>query len=155
MKISRDGLEFISKYEGFSDVVYKCPAGKWTIGYGYMLSSKEYELAKHMKITEDGAFDLLKETTQIVEDLINDKVNVFLSQKQFDVLCSLVYNWGVTNFLKSKGFKALSVGDYKEASKQFFSKEEGVVNINRKFSQGLYNRRKAEEKLWWELLQNS
>ena len=71
-----------------------------------------------------------------------------LSTGQTDALVSLIYNWGEHNFLRSKGFEYLNQGKYDLAAEEFFSKDRGVVNINGKFSEGLYRRRQAELELW-------
>ena len=34
LNISQRGIDLIKQYEGFQATAYKCPAGKWTIGYG-------------------------------------------------------------------------------------------------------------------------
>ena len=39
-------IELLKKHEGFRDHVYRCTAGKKTIGYGYNLDANPKELTK-------------------------------------------------------------------------------------------------------------
>lgn len=143
--ISEEGIEVIKSYEGFVPTPYKCPAGKLTIGYGHVLKKNDYHKDP---LTKEQGNKLLKEDLRIIELYINNSIKVPLNQGQFDALCSLIYNWGIGNFGNSKGFKLLQEGEYTKASKEFFSKEKGVVNINGVFSNGLYARRREEMCLW-------
>ena len=71
-----------------------------------------------------------------------------LKQGQYDALVSLVFNWGVNNFLKSRGFTYLNNSEYEKATEEFFSAKHGVVKVNNKLSLGLYNRRQGEFAMW-------
>ncbi|MFB0924379.1 MAG: lysozyme [Vicingaceae bacterium] len=144
MNISQIGLELIKKFEGFSAVPYKCPAGKNTIGYGHTIESDPFI----KKITQSAAEELLKHDLSRIFVFIKRVVEVPLSQGQSDALCSLIYNWGIGGFVRSKGLKHLNKKNYGLTGIEFFSKEAGVVNIKGKFSRGLYKRRQAELKLW-------
>jgi len=146
MNISKKGISLIKEFEGFSPVPYICPAGKTTIGYGHVINSS----SPILKITEEAASVLLQNDLVKFECYLKSFVKVYLSQGEFDALCSLIYNWGTGNFGNSQGLKYLNEGNYDEAAIEFFSKEKGVVNINGKFSEGLYKRRQAELELWNE-----
>lgn len=149
MKTSEKGLDLIKQFEGFKGYVYRCPAGKPTIGYGHVIDPKVVALTKvSPRMTREKAEQLLKDDVKIAESAINSSVKVNISQSQFDALVSLIYNWGAYNFKKSKGLSLLNQGYFSEAANEFFSKEKGVVNINGKFSKGLYNRRQAELNLY-------
>ena len=39
--ITRDGLDLIKRFEGFSPTIYICPAGYPTIGYGHVVRDDE------------------------------------------------------------------------------------------------------------------
>ncbi len=145
MQYSQDAIGLIKEYEGFRACVYKCPADRNTIGYGHVLSGSNLN---HKAINEKQALKLLQSDLTMFGRYINKKVKVTLTQPQYDALCSLVYNWGCTNFAKSKGFRLLNQGKYDLAASEFFSKERGVVNVRGKFCKGLYRRRQAELKLW-------
>lgn len=144
MKISNQGIDLIKEFEGFSEVPYKCPAGKDTIGYGHVILNP----SPLTKITKETALVLLKKDLVKVESYLNNIIRIRLRQGQFDALVSLVYNWGFKKFRYSEGLKALNQANYTKAAEEFFSKEKGVVNIKGKFSNGLYRRRQEELKLW-------
>ena len=145
MNISQKGLEFIKKYEGFQAKPYLCPAGKLTIGYGHAISPRE---RFNSPITEKDADRIIGNDLKVTEVTIAKGVTVPLTQGQYDALVSLVYNWGGGNFLRSLGLKCLNNSDYTNAAEEFFSKERGVVTIQGRFSQGLYNRRQTELEMW-------
>lgn len=151
MITSLKGINLIKKFEGFKNYIYKCPAGKETIGYGHVINLKDSNLTKAISpITEDDANKLLINDLKEVEKTINNSVIVPLLQNQFDALASLIYNWGSYNFKASKGLKKLNAKDYNDASDEFFSKNNGVIKINGVISNGLIARRQAELDLWNE-----
>ena len=115
-----------------------------TIGYGHVIEANPFLT----RVTREGAEFILWQEVKRVDKYLNRVIKVKLTQGQFDSLCSLVFNWGVGNFSKSKGLEKLNNKEYKNASVEFFSKEKGVVNIEGKFSTGLYKRRQAELEMW-------
>lgn len=143
MQASKDALLLIKEFEGFRSKPYICPAGKKTIGYGHTMAA-----AKLDNISKEYATKLLQHDLITFGNYINQRVKVTLKQGQYDALCSLVYNWGCTNFGRSMGLKILNKGKYDLAAIEFFSKGRGVVNVRGKFFEGLYRRRQAELKLW-------
>lgn len=144
-KTSQAGIDLIKRFEGFKASPYYCPAGKLSIGYGHVIDQLK---EPYTTITKADAERILATDLKATETTIAKGVQVPLTQGQFDALCSLVYNWGSGNFLKSQGLKRLNNLDYTGAAIEFFSRDRGVVNIAGKFSQGLYNRRLAELELW-------
>jgi len=149
MKTSEKGLDLIKQFEGFRDYVYMCPAGLPTIGYGHVIDQKLIALTKASpRMTREKAEQLLKNDVKKAENAINSSVKVNISQGQFDALVSLIYNWGAYNFKISKGLQKLNARNYSGAADEFFSKERGIVQIKKEFSNGLYRRRQAELALW-------
>lgn len=144
MQFSEEAIDLIKTFEGFKSTPYVCPGGHLTIGYGHKLLPG----SSHKIISTAEATRMLVRDLIIFSSYINQKVKVVLNQGQYDALCSLVYNWGCSNFGKSKGLILLNQGKFNLAAAEFFSKEKGVVNIGDTFSKGLYNRRRAELKLW-------
>ena len=63
MKISKEGLALIKKFEGCKLESYKCAAGVWTIGYG---STKG--ITEGMSISQEEADNLLLEDVAVFED---------------------------------------------------------------------------------------
>jgi lysozyme len=146
MQISQKGIDLIKKFEGLNLESYKCPAGKWTIGYGHSITSSDYFRGA---ITASIANQLLQRDLNIIEAYLNSVLGgIKITQGMFDALASLVDNWGAANFGKSQGLKYLKINKLKLSAKEFFSKTRGVVNINGTFSNGLFRRRQAELELW-------
>lgn len=144
MKASKLAYNTIKRYESYSPKPYLCPAGYNTIGYGHLIPAN----VNYNFVSIETANQLLQSDIEIVEKALNKLIDIPITQNQFDALISLVFNWGVGNFEKSEGLKLLNQGKFDECAKEFFSIEEGVVNIKGKKSQGLINRRIFELKIW-------
>jgi lysozyme len=145
MQISQKGIDLIKKFEGFSPTSYKYPEGKDTIGYGHSITTQEKGLTG---ISEGIAETLLQNDLIRIVAYINSAVRADLTQGRFDALCSLIYNWGCSSFGNSRGLQRLNESNYYIAAHEFFGKNAGVVNINGKFSNGLFRRRQAELEMW-------
>ncbi len=138
------GKDFIKNAEGFSPTVYKCSAGRKTIGYGHVLKENE----DMTFIFKEDAYLLLLADIRIAEDAVNELVTVPLNKAQFNALVSLVYNVGANAFKKTKALKYLNEGDYDLAAIEFFDQTKGVVRSNGVIVKGLVARRKKELKMW-------
>jgi lysozyme len=104
MKISQNGLDLIKQHESFSAVPYLCPAREWTIGWGHVVLPTE----SFTRITEAEALELLRKDVAITENCINQNVKALLSQDQFDALASLIFNIGISAFMKSTLLRKLN-----------------------------------------------
>ena len=133
MKISKNGIELIKKFEGCVLHAYKDPVGVWTIGYGHTVGVKSGQ-----SITQAQAEKFLKDDLVIYEKAVTDS-KVKVNQNQFDALVSFTYNCGAGS-LKT----LLSGRTLNEVSKALllYNKAGGRV------LQGLVNRRKAEKELF-------
>ena len=165
MKLSENGLEFIKRQEGFSEVPYFCSAHKLTVGWGHVLSNAEkIELLYTLPITPDVKFgyvqvlyefleqqkfkfDLSVLTKFLLNDLakvercIND-VRVPLTQHQYDALVSFTFNVGCNAFLNSTLLKKMRNNDYDANEILRWNKSNGKV------IKGLTERRKREMRLF-------
>lgn len=142
MEISGIGLELIKKFEGFSSKPYRCPAGKLTIGYGHaIIFSDQFPEGG---ITQSMAEDMLKQDVSVAENSINRLVAGQLLQRQFDALCSFVYNIGAKAFEKSSLLRLLNQGHPELAAAEFarWIYTGGIVQ------NGLIRRREAEKSLF-------
>ena len=142
-KTGASGKSIIKEFEGFRAVAYLCPADVVTIGYGTTrIRGKAVKLG--MKITTEEAEVFLEEDLKSFEDVVNQNVNVELTQNQFDALVSFVYNVGAANFKKSTLLKKINVNKLIEASDEFlkWNKAGG------KTLAGLTRRREAEKNLF-------
>ena len=139
MIISKNGLDLIKHFESLQLKAYKCSANVWTIGYGHTKNVKEGD-----RISQDQANCFLMQDLYSVERAIIRLVKVKLNQNQFDALCSLIFNIGISAFNKSTLLAKLNTGDYVGAAEQFrrWNKVNNVVMA------GLVRRRQAEEDLF-------
>lgn len=137
MTTSYDGVQFIKKFEGFSKVAYKCPAGVWTIGYGHT-----DEVTKGMIIDIEKATSYLLSDIEKCEyslDRVCSENQLSLTQNQYDALISFTFNCGEGNLRKL--VKNRSVEEIGDALK-LYNKANGVT------IPGLVNRRHEEELLF-------
>tara|TARA_R100000544_G_scaffold26832_1_gene13818 strand:+ start:1407 stop:1850 length:444 start_codon:yes stop_codon:yes gene_type:complete len=147
MKISKEGIALLKKFEGCELEAYQDSVGVWTIGYGH---TKEIE--KGMKINKEEAEAMLECELDEYEGYINKLVTAPLEQCQFDALVCWVYNLGPTNLRESTLLKLLNAGDYHTTPNQIkrWNKAGGET------LQGLVRRREAEALLfegkdWYEV----
>lgn len=140
MRLSRRGLAFIARREGFRSCPYRDSGGIPTIGYGHTGIAMS-----HPCITEDEARTFLRHDTNEAQSAVRDLVKVPLKQRQFDVLTSFVFNVGAGNFASSTLLKVLNAGHYGEVPhqlKRWVRDAQGVVQP------GLVKRRRAEARRW-------
>jgi len=144
--ISKDGANLIKRFEGLHKVrkdgligAYRCPAGKWTIGYG---ATKGVRSGNAM--TEQEAEDRLVVDLEEHGAAVKRHVNVPLSQPQYDALTSFVYNLGEGNFRSSTLLKKLNRGEYSEVPAQLMRWNKAKVDGKMVALNGLTRRRAAE-----------
>ncbi len=103
----------IKKHEGCELKLYKCPAGKNTIGYGHNLDAN--------RIPQEAAEIILKAD---FEEVLRQALN-FFDAKIFNnfpdavkvVIVDMMFNLGLTGFSKFKKMIACIIkGDYKKAA---------------------------------------
>jgi len=145
MKISKEGIALIKKFEGIELEAYQDSVGVWTIGYGHTKGVKEGD-----NISLKKAEQMLEEELVEYEGYINNMVELGLEQNQFDALVAWVYNLGPTNLRQSTLLKVLNQGLFNEVPYEIkrWNKAGGEV-LN-----GLVRRREAEALLFegkaWE-----
>ena len=143
MKISG---ELIKEYEEFRPYPYKCPAGKWTIGYGSRYYKSGVPVTEEdYSITREMGEELLDwHLTRYVLPVIDKNIPYELSQSQIEALASLIYNVGADAFLKSKLYRAIIEGDNEKIFREWdWIKAGGVVQ------RGLIRRRVEELNYWF------
>ena len=104
MKASDKLIEALKGFEGCRLKAYRCPAGKWTIGYG---STKG--VYSGMSITYQEAEQRLRKDLEVFEQYVNN-LNVCKTQGQFDALVSFAYNLGTGNLGSSTLLKYIREG---------------------------------------------
>lgn len=117
MQTSDDGIAlikaFIKAFEGCELKTYTCAAGKYTIGFGHTDGVKP-----GMSISMQQAEQFLRGDLRSVERDI-DRLNLNLTQCQFDALVSFAFNLGFGNLKTSTLLKKLKAGDTIGAMRQF------------------------------------
>lgn len=141
MKTSQKGIDLIKEFEGYSERVYMCAGGVYTIGYGHTKDVKPGDTCTREKAEEYLRLDVVE-----AEEAIEMLVEVPLTQNQFDALVSLVYNIGSGNFYDSTIRKVinLKMSDIEEYRKAWMM----WVKSRNKVLKGLVRRREAEFKLF-------
>ncbi len=139
VKASNTAIELIKKHESFCANVYRCPAGKLTIGYGHT-----GEGVKLGKVSEAKATELLKSDVSSAENAINKFVKTELNQNQFDALVSFVFNVGNGNFKKSTLLEQINERHFVTAAEQFNK----WVFAGKEKLPGLVKRRQEEKALF-------
>ena len=135
METSQKGIDLIKRFEGVRLTAYKpVPTEKlYTIGYGH------YGVQAGMKITQQEAENLLRKDLKIYENYVNN-TGLKLTQNQFDALVSFTYNCGKGSLLMLiKNRNIQQIGN----AIPLYNKAGGRV------LQGLVNRRKAEQELYF------
>ena len=135
MKVSNNCINLIKKYEGCKLKAYKCPAGKWTIGYGSTSGVKQ-----GMTITQSQAEDLLKKDLVRFENHVMKYDHIYhWTQSEFDACVSFCYNVGSINQLTDNGTRT---------KQQIASKMLEYNKAGGKILAGLTKRRKDEQALF-------
>lgn len=142
-KISDAGLSIIKRFEGLQLKAYKCPAGKYTIGWGHIDKVKASSVA-----TVEECEEFLRQDLRAVHTAIDRYVVVPLTQNQYDALASFVFNLGAGNFLKSTMLKKLNSGRYDEVPEQIMRWNKARVAGELRPLKGLTRRRAAEAALF-------
>lgn len=137
---SKAGIDLIVGFESFVPVVYVCPAGKPTIGYGHVVLPEEKFATP---ITREFAREFLSRDLAVAEAAING-LKLGLAQHQFDALVSFVFNVGVGNFRASTLCRKLLQGDLAGVAREFprWDKAHGRA------LKGLVRRRTAERAMF-------
>ena len=144
--VSEDGIGLVKRFEGLHKLqddgmvtAYRCPAGKWTIGYG---STKG--IRSGMKLTEAECEQRLIHDLKDAEAEVKRSVTVPLTQGQYDALVSFVFNLGAGNFRSSTLLKRLNQGLYNDVPEQIMRWNKARVEGKLTVLNGLTRRRAAE-----------
>jgi lysozyme len=140
MKTSDRGIALIKEFEGCKLKAYKCPAGKWTIGFG----ATGQAIVEGLVWSQEQADAALLKHIAEFEQAVSDQITVPLTQGQFDALVSFTYNLGARRLRNSTLRRLLNKGDYSGAAKQFAL----WISKGTPYEAGLRRRREAERQLF-------
>jgi|GEM_PF-771834 len=144
MKMSRNGIELLKRFEGLELEAYQDIAGIWTIGYGHTGS----DVKPGMRISEREAEDLLRRDLKSREDAVERLTNVNINQNEFDALVSFVYNVGIEAYRGSTARRRLNRGDRLGAAEALTWWNKATVGGVLRPVTGLTRRRAAERALF-------
>jgi lysozyme len=153
MTTSDTGIAYIKQFEGYSDYVYQCSAGKWTIGYGHTGSDTTqlgwFDGTNYRNpITLEQAEEMLRQDLRKFEAAVNEALyGIWLNQNQFDALVSFTYNVGADAFKNSTLLKMIRSDPMQWSIKAEFAK---WVNAGGKRNEGLVKRRQKETELYFK-----
>lgn len=135
-------LDLIKQFEGCRLEAYKCPAGKWTIGYGSTFYMDGSPVKEGDKITQEDAEIMLQ---KIVDDFRIQVVRIVpgtLPSGAVDALTSFAFNCGVAALQKSTLLKKIKANklDLKGIEAEFSKWNKGGGKV----LSGLVRRRAIE-----------
>lgn len=137
MNLSQSGLNLIKKWEGCRLSAYKCPSGKWTIGYGHTTG-----VTSGLTCIQSQADAWLLSDCQTAVNAVNKWDTTYhWNQNQFDALVSFTFNCGVGNLKTLLKNGARSIAQIEQYLPQY-------NKSNGKKLQGLVNRRNEELELF-------
>jgi lysozyme len=148
MKISKNGLDLIKKYEGLELEPYLCPAKVPTIGYGATYYPDGGKVSMNdLKITELYAEELLLSMLNRYEKGVERYVQVEINQCQFDALVSFAYNLGLGALKSSTLLKRVNSNPCDENISYQFKR---WTKAGGKELAGLVKRRNEESNLYFK-----
>lgn len=144
MKTSQKGIDLILSFEGFSSKPYLDSAGIPTIGYGntYYPGGKKVSM-KDPSISKEKGAELFSSVLPTYEKIVKNKINITITQNQFDAIVSHTYNTGGSDTL----FSLINKKANSETIKDWFISR--YITAGGKTLNGLIRRRKAEADLFF------
>lgn len=114
LQTSQRGLEHIANLEGCRRQAYQCSADVWTHGIGHTSGVKAGDVVSDQQIAESFISDIRQAERSVNRALTRD-----VTQAQFDVLVSFVFNLGEGSFRRSTMLKLFNQGDWQNACREF------------------------------------
>jgi len=157
-RISLTCIRYMGVVEGRAHHIYPDTEGNPTIGVGHLLTVVELgtdtiiidkvPVDYRLGLTDRQVDNLLLQDMRTAEQTVNSKVEVTLTQSQFDGLCSFCFNIGNTAFTNSTLLKLLNKGNYAAVPSQMRRWNKARVGGELVVIQGLVNRRESDISLW-------
>lgn len=147
LKTSKNGLEFITKWEGCVLKPYKDVAGLRTVGVGHLIGANE-NFPDGVSITMERALELLSKDVEKCEVSIKKNFTSSLNQNQFDALVSFGFNCGVGVYSNSGVANAVKTGEFDKVPARLLEWNKARVNGVLQEVKGLTSRRKSEGDLF-------
>ncbi|WP_210441665.1 lysozyme [Vibrio crassostreae] len=100
LRTSQQGLRHIANFEGCRTQAYRCSAKIWTHGLGHTQGVRQGDTVTQEQIARNFIADV-----KSAENSVNKHLTTDVTQAQFDVLVSFVFNLGAGNFKRSTMLK--------------------------------------------------
>lgn len=142
-------LKLIQEFENCRFDAYRCPAGRWTIGFGSTTYANGQPVKEGDKITRAEADLLLRQEVDRIAAQLAGTVPHWreMSVSQRNALISFAFNLG-SNFYNAKGFETITA---RLRDKEWAKVPDAMLlyrNPGSSFEAGLRRRREAEGRLW-------
>ncbi len=137
--------DLVKSFEGLRLRAYRCPAGRWTIGWGHTSGVTEGD-----SITAEEAEELLEHDLSEAAEHVDRLVRVPLNENQRGALASFVLNLGAIAFMSSTLRERLNRGEYEAVPHELHRWTKSRHPVTRQLIElpGLVRRREAEAVLW-------
>lgn len=114
--------QMVSSFEGCNLAPYRCPAGRWSIGFGNRsLCDGAPVTGNTPPLTSGEAHELLMQSIERLHTSLTCRVLVPLAPYEWAAVISLTYNIGLSAFNGSTLLKRLNQSDFKGAAEAFLS----------------------------------
>lgn len=141
MKASEKLINHIKQAEGYRAKAYRCPAGRYTCGYGHTRG-----VTRLTTCMEARAEAWLRDDLQPVENFVNAIHNIN-TQGRFDAIVDFAFNLGLGNLRSSTLLKLIQRG---ASDKEICRELKKWVYAGEKVLDGLVTRREWEAERWME-----
>lgn len=112
-QVSNNYIKFLEEYEQLRNDVHDDGYGNLTVGIGHKLLPSEIRDQKYKDgLTEDEAYALCRSDLGKFIKIINGKLDVDLTQNQFDAIIDLAYNLGPNSKLVNSVIDSVSNGKF-------------------------------------------
>lgn len=135
-------LTLIKNFEGCSLKAYRCPAGKWTIGYGHAGS----DVHQGMTWTQEQADEQLLDDVTTVHTLLLSTSPVLRNETDNRIagLISFAFNVGIGSYRASTLKQCVDAKDWQEAQHEIKRWDKATISGEKVVVPGLVTRRAKE-----------
>lgn len=143
----------VKPFEGCKLVAYRCPAGRWTIGWGHTSAAGVPFVTEGLRITQAQADAILARDLEAVRVQVAKLcagAKGGCAEEELDAFASLAFNIGVPSFAKSTALRKYRRGDKAGAADAILLWNKATVDGQTVVVAGLVRRRQAERALFLE-----
>src|SRR5438874_12093773 len=102
-QVSRTAIELIKRFEGYRRKAAQLPDGRWTIGYGHTLTTRQ-----GAEVSEADAEALLFYDLMLLARAVDELVFADLNENQLAALAAFAYSVGLDAFRQSEVLKRVN-----------------------------------------------